>query len=258
VPASDWQNRAACRDADPDLFAYDPSADPRTKAEAAKAICAGCPVTDDCLSFALATFSRRDDRTGIYGGLTPSERAQRERPARRRGLASDPEWASKTFAKAAEIGVQAAAQFFNADRTTLERAWKRHGLGSPVVRRPSPVQTDPELAASAFEFARQARSIRAAALAFGVERKTLRRAWERHGLGHPLEGLSAEEIQAERNRRHPWQRDERVRRAKAEAERRERRAPVAFPAGRTQQMPGAASPTERSRVRLGRDEERER
>jgi hypothetical protein len=36
VTAADWWQQAACRDADPDLFAYDPTTDPPATAEAAK------------------------------------------------------------------------------------------------------------------------------------------------------------------------------------------------------------------------------
>jgi WhiB family redox-sensing transcriptional regulator len=260
VPASDWQNRAACRDADPELFAYDPQTDPRANAEAAKAICAGCPVTDDCLSFALATFRRREDRTGIYGGLAPAERRQLEHVDRRHRDGSDPEWASRTLAKANEIGVTAAARFYNVDRRTLQRAWQRHGLGPPdrPEGRPSKVLTDPELAARAFKLAREQRKIRAAVEAFGADYSTLKAAWQRHGLGHPLEGFSREQLRAERNRSHPWRREEQLRLAQARAARRERNTPPAFPGGQPAGAPAPGDPTRRERPRAGRDEERER
>ena len=74
---AEWWERAICRDADPDLFAYDPTTDPPATAEAAKAVCAGCPVTGDCLDFAFQTMQAGQDLTGIYGGLTPAERATR-------------------------------------------------------------------------------------------------------------------------------------------------------------------------------------
>jgi len=53
--------------------------------EKAKAICAACPVMDDCLSYALET----NQRSGIWGGTTEKERkslrrkwlAERRRPA---------------------------------------------------------------------------------------------------------------------------------------------------------------------------------
>jgi WhiB family redox-sensing transcriptional regulator len=52
----DWRLRAACRRADPELFfpvsQSGPSLDQVTQA---KAICAGCPVRQQCLAFALDT-----------------------------------------------------------------------------------------------------------------------------------------------------------------------------------------------------------
>ena len=69
-----WTERAACRDADPDLFF--PVTEDRTRraiaaqVARAKAVCAGCPVWSTCLSYAVET---RQDH-GIWGGLTASER----------------------------------------------------------------------------------------------------------------------------------------------------------------------------------------
>lgn len=61
--------RAACRDAeDPDLW-HPTKGDWETQAKA-KAICAGCEVRDECLEGA----DERDERHGIWGGLTPTER----------------------------------------------------------------------------------------------------------------------------------------------------------------------------------------
>lgn len=58
--------RAACRDADPDLFfpEFGESAGP------AKRICAGCPVQAECLAFAVAS----GERFGVFGGLSERER----------------------------------------------------------------------------------------------------------------------------------------------------------------------------------------
>jgi WhiB family redox-sensing transcriptional regulator len=69
-----WTNRAACRDADPDLFF--PVTEDRTRraiaaqVDRAKGVCARCPVWSQCLSYAVET---RQDH-GIWGGLTASER----------------------------------------------------------------------------------------------------------------------------------------------------------------------------------------
>ncbi len=72
----DWQADAACRTIDTDLFF------PASEAEAAPAlaICATCPVRQECLEWALAT--RQHD--GVWGGTTDSER---RRIRRRRSVA---------------------------------------------------------------------------------------------------------------------------------------------------------------------------
>lgn len=82
----DWRSQAACRGTDPELF-FPVGRDDveRPETDAAKEICAGCPVVDECLAYALTT--RQPD--GIWGGLTTSERrALARRRARRRGAAS--------------------------------------------------------------------------------------------------------------------------------------------------------------------------
>jgi WhiB family redox-sensing transcriptional regulator len=68
-----WQNEAACADSDIDFFAEAVAA-----VEAAKQVCARCPVRPDCLSFA----ETNDERFGVWGGLSEKERnrARRGRP----------------------------------------------------------------------------------------------------------------------------------------------------------------------------------
>jgi WhiB family transcriptional regulator, redox-sensing transcriptional regulator len=68
-----WMHRAACRDADPELFFpisefYRKGCDQQI-AEA-KTVCGTCPVIWQCLDYAVQ--NRIDD--GIYGGLTSPER----------------------------------------------------------------------------------------------------------------------------------------------------------------------------------------
>lgn len=43
----------------------------------AKAVCRGCPVRSECLAYALAA----RERAGVWGGLTPDERAEQLRGA---------------------------------------------------------------------------------------------------------------------------------------------------------------------------------
>lgn len=67
-----WSDDAGCRGYDwPDTFFPKSYAgtDLFTVA-AAKAICVECPVRGECLSHALD----RDEREGVWGGLTPDER----------------------------------------------------------------------------------------------------------------------------------------------------------------------------------------
>lgn len=67
----DWTCRAACVRADPDLF-FPVGVGPlcQDQIRLAKRWCAGCPVADDCLAWAVST----GERHGIWGGTTPDER----------------------------------------------------------------------------------------------------------------------------------------------------------------------------------------
>lgn len=61
-----WMADALCAQTDPDAFFPD-KGEPN---HAAKAVCAACPVRSDCLAYALD----RDERYGIWGGLSAVER----------------------------------------------------------------------------------------------------------------------------------------------------------------------------------------
>ena len=263
----DWWHQAACRDADLDLFAYDPNSDPAATAEAAKAVCAGCAVRDACLDFALER-PAAEDTTGIYGGLTPAERATRRPPERPhwRWRRHDPEFAARSFAKASELGTTAAARFYQVDPKTLRAAWDQHGLGRPQPRRPTTppaaAKLDRQAAQQAFVLARQS-SIAEAARRLGVSRRGLRLAWDRYQLGHPHAGIPLVELRARWNRQHWWRRDEQVRRLQAAAERRQRQQlgqlrpgqPLRPEAIRVPPPGGRRRPREQ---RPDRDQERER
>ena len=77
---NEWRKRAACREVD--TFVFFPETD--EEADAALAVCATCPVREDCLEFALVT--RQDD--GVWGGMTETDRKRlrrrRQEAARRR------------------------------------------------------------------------------------------------------------------------------------------------------------------------------
>lgn len=67
----DWRHRAICRDEDPELFFPIGNSGPALmQIEDAKSVCARCPVTDQCLSWALE--SGQD--SGVWGGLGEDER----------------------------------------------------------------------------------------------------------------------------------------------------------------------------------------
>lgn len=66
----DWRDYASCQGLDADLF-FPGQGDVDT-ARAAKAVCATCPVTEQCLAIA-------DPEFGIFGGLTVKERRRRRR-----------------------------------------------------------------------------------------------------------------------------------------------------------------------------------
>lgn len=80
-----WTDLAACRGVDPELF-YPVSATGPAQMQVAEAkeVCAGCPVTADCLNWAL----RAGEPAGIWGGTTPDER----RYLRLRPLPVAPAW----------------------------------------------------------------------------------------------------------------------------------------------------------------------
>lgn len=61
-----WRADGVCAEVDPDLWFPDVVDTSRV----AKRICAGCPVTDECLQWAIT----HDERFGVWGGLSVSER----------------------------------------------------------------------------------------------------------------------------------------------------------------------------------------
>lgn len=73
-----WQERAACRDYDSELF-IEPDDESRTlrarREQAAKRICAVCPVRAECLRYAESGH----ELFGVWGGTTRQERAIRRR-----------------------------------------------------------------------------------------------------------------------------------------------------------------------------------
>jgi len=69
----DWQMHGACRGEDPAIFFHPegergPARESRKKA--AKTICGGCPVRQECASHALAV----REPYGVWGGLSEDDR----------------------------------------------------------------------------------------------------------------------------------------------------------------------------------------
>jgi WhiB family transcriptional regulator, redox-sensing transcriptional regulator len=84
-----WRTEAACSSLDTNLFFPDPETQDEVLPQiaAAKGICAGCPVRQSCLEFAIRT--RQLD--GVWGGHTPEERRsirRRRQAAARRAAAA--------------------------------------------------------------------------------------------------------------------------------------------------------------------------
>lgn len=68
-----WTEHAICAQTDPEAYFPEPGGSTR----GARKTCSECPVTNECLTYALDN----DERFGIWGGLTERERAviKRER-----------------------------------------------------------------------------------------------------------------------------------------------------------------------------------
>jgi WhiB family transcriptional regulator, redox-sensing transcriptional regulator len=69
--STDWRDRAACRDADPELFFPIGNAGPALhQVDQAKQVCARCTVRTPCLEWALAS----GQEAGVWGGTSDDER----------------------------------------------------------------------------------------------------------------------------------------------------------------------------------------
>ena len=66
-----WRSRAICRDTDPDLFfPIGTTGQALLQISRAKEVCGECPVSSDCLDYALET----NQDSGIWGGTSEEER----------------------------------------------------------------------------------------------------------------------------------------------------------------------------------------
>ena len=68
-----WQERSLCAQTDPEAFFPEKGGSTRE----AKKVCVGCEVRSECLEYALA----KDERFGIWGGLSERERRKLKKRA---------------------------------------------------------------------------------------------------------------------------------------------------------------------------------
>lgn len=68
-----WRVDAACRGFD--AYAFFPDEGDAAGIARAKAVCAGCPVADECLAYAVET----NQTEGVWGGATKQERRRLRR-----------------------------------------------------------------------------------------------------------------------------------------------------------------------------------
>jgi WhiB family transcriptional regulator, redox-sensing transcriptional regulator len=110
-----WRYRAACRGADLNLFFPGRG----ESAEPARQICAGCPVWQPCLNYALS----RGIVHGIWGGLT--ERDRRALRSRHAGAARRERDEAIVAASAAGHSKAAIGRAFGLAATSVTRVLSR-------------------------------------------------------------------------------------------------------------------------------------
>jgi len=105
-----WQERAACADTDPELFFQSLGNNPFG---GAFSLCSGCPVRDACLTAAMSAEEglSANLRFGMFGGMTPSDRALSDIPVE--------------LSQAARLEIRAASAKRAATAQRIRRAAKR-------------------------------------------------------------------------------------------------------------------------------------
>jgi hypothetical protein len=189
-----WLDQAACRGHDPERFFPEPGE--QTKAAEAKAICDSRQVRDHCLELAVKAAGGLDADHGVFGGTLPAERSRLRgnsfpQPSAYR---QQRELAEAAHALASEVGLRQAARQLGIHRDTLTAAFTHWGLPAPERRvgwQPSRFLTDRAEAERAFQLAEQLGSVNAAATELGTTWPSLRKAFQRHGLGMPTRNPEA-------------------------------------------------------------------
>jgi WhiB family transcriptional regulator, redox-sensing transcriptional regulator len=201
---------AACGEHDLELFYPEP--DDTAGEQAAKQVCATCPVREACLDMALATA----DQHAILGGTTPTERLPlrrqrqqlhaREQAAQRaiaatgidpgelrapagRSMAAHLRGDASATVRAWELcksaGTAHVARLIGVHVTDLHAALAHWGLDVPKLRQPAEILEDPVAAREAFGLVEQVGWVKAARQV-AVARRTLRAAFGRWGMGEPV------------------------------------------------------------------------
>jgi WhiB family transcriptional regulator, redox-sensing transcriptional regulator len=200
---------AACGEQDLELF-YPHPGDQETE-QAAKQVCAACPVKQPCLEMALAT----GDQHAILGGTTPTERGRlrrqrqvthaREQAAQRATAATGidptqlkvPEGRSmaahllgdasatvRAWELCKSAGTAHVARLIGVHVTDLHKALAHWGLEVPKLRQPADILTDPVATREAYALVEEVGWVKGAQQ-LHVHRRTLRAAFQRWGLGEP-------------------------------------------------------------------------
>jgi DNA-binding GntR family transcriptional regulator len=180
-----WLDLAACKDSDLELFF--PERGEQAKGQAAKGVCMGCQVQQQCRELAVRTARSREEDHGIFGGTTPHERSSlRGNPASTPSVwYQDRAAAEEAHQLAVELGPVAAAEQLGTATSTLARAFARWGLDYPGRPRASVFARDHNRAREAFALAERLGSVKAAARELGSSRPALVAGWRRFGLGMP-------------------------------------------------------------------------
>ncbi|MEQ3553652.1 WhiB family transcriptional regulator [Pseudonocardia nematodicida] len=109
-----WRHRALCRDMDSGVF-FPPEGEHGTarhrREQAAKAVCARCPVRPQCATDALVN----GERHGVWGGLSAAERRAARRTGDRRPHDDEEErtvaWSTRQLAELAGTTVRAVRHY---------------------------------------------------------------------------------------------------------------------------------------------------
>jgi WhiB family transcriptional regulator, redox-sensing transcriptional regulator len=190
----EWLDQAACRGHDPEQFFPEPGE--HTKAAEAKAICAGCQVRDHCRDLAVKAAGGLGADHGVFGGTLPAERSRLRgnhfpEPSR---LRKDYETAEEAHQLVGQVGWRRAARELGVHRDALKAAFQRWELPAPEGRvgwQPSRFLTDRAEAERAFQLAERLGSVNAAATQLDTTWPSLRKAFQRHGLGMPVRNPEA-------------------------------------------------------------------